>query len=277
VTTRPLLSRRSFLKVSAALGACLGWPAAAAAAQPRIASALPLPGAAHLPPDAWPAVPPCGYDLLLLPAYQAAAYIRAGGLLPLAGPRGRAHDPDGAFTWPFALHVGALRGLAAGPTRAASWAAALQSPAPWPADSRLVIGAALLRRGYSPNDPHAGHLAEAETDLLALAPRPVMTAYRAASSRAPRLAFGWVDVAAARAGALPLEGTPLVEFDWVIPRGASDPAAAQAYATRLPPAALPAERLSVPLIPLMPLPPRTAAQHAALWRRLRKINADGFG
>jgi hypothetical protein len=80
-----------------------------------------------------------------------------------------------------------------------------------------------------------------------------------------------VDLAAARASGLPLEGTPLVEFDWVIPRGAHDPAAARAHVTRLPPAALPAGRPSVPLIPLMPLPPHTAAQHAAIWRRLRRL------
>jgi hypothetical protein len=268
---RPPLSRRSFLKVSAALGASLGWPAASAFAEPRspgagfaaeapkIAAALPLPGAVHLPVGAWPERPPAGFDLLLVPAHKAAAYIRLGRLLPLPGPRGRAHDPDGAFTWPYAFQVAALSRLA--PGRAAHWAAAWQSPSPWPLDSRLVIGAALLRRGYSPNDAHAGHLAEVEADLLDLAPR-------LAASAAPSLAFGWVDLAAVSARALPLEGTPLVEYDWVIPRGAPDPAGAQAYATRLPPAVLPAGRPSVPLIPLMPLPPRAAAHHAALWRQL---------
>jgi hypothetical protein len=261
---KTVLSRRNFLKLGALLGAGLAWPAAVhAAGAPRVASALPLPGAEHLPADAWPARPPAGLDLLLVPAYVAADYIRGGHLQPLYGPRGRAHDPEGAFTWPYAHHVAALLGRR--PGQSASWAAVWQGApgARWPVDPRLVIGAALLRRGYSPNDTHAGHLAQVEADLLDLAPR-------LAGGSTPGLAFGWVDLAAVSAEALPQEGTLLVEYDWVIPLGAADPVAARAFAMRQAPAALPSGRPSVPLVPLMPLPPRAAEQHAALWATINR-------
>ncbi len=82
------LNRRGFLKLSALTGL------AAAVRLPdpglRIATALPLPGYPVTSFDAWPHRPPPGFDLLRLPAYLAAAYIRTGAVLPLARPRPRA-------------------------------------------------------------------------------------------------------------------------------------------------------------------------------------------
>ena len=73
--------------------------------------------------------------------------------------------------------------------------------------------------------------------------------------------------------ALPLEGTPLVEFDWVIPTGAMQPAAARAYVAAQPLPEPPAGPFPTRLIPLMPLPDRAQAQVAAIWARLRWLPA----
>ncbi|MCC6191481.1 MAG: twin-arginine translocation signal domain-containing protein [Anaerolineales bacterium] len=258
---RSPVSRRGFLKLSAVLGAGLGWPAALVGTRLRLGAAISWPGAETVDLRAWPAQPPAGFDLLLAPADAAAAYIRGGFLEMLKGPRGRAHDPDGAFTWPGAFQVGVLRGRRLG--RPASWAAVWDDAAsgPWPRAARLVIGAALLRRGYSPNDTHPGHLAEVEADLLARAPR-------LAAEDAPGLAFGWAGLSTVQAGDLPLEGTPLVELDWVIPRGTADAEGARRFLALQQPAVLPGGWPSQRLVPLMLLPASAAEQRETFWQRL---------
>ena len=216
--------------------------------------------------------PLSAFDLLLVPAYAAAALIERGALLPLPGPAGRAHDPEGAFTLPYARMAAALlyRG---GPPPAGLddlWRHPAQTL--WPDDARLVIGAALLRRGYSPNDTHPGRLALAQADLAEMRPR--LAADPAAALRAGRgrLAYALLDVSQLQAGGpfVPLDGGPLVEYDWVIPAGAQDPAAARHFLQALPLAgpALRAKRAQPGrrLIPLTPLPADARAQHAEIWR-----------
>ena len=164
------LHRRTFLKLSAA-GAALG---AAAYLKPlgglAVASTLPLPFPHRHFPDAEALLTRRldAFDLLLVPAYAAVELIRRNALRLIPGPPGRAHDPDGAYTLPYRTAVSALlyRGQ---PPRSLDdlW----RADALWPDSSRLVIGAALLRRGYSPNDTHSGRLAQIEQDLLDLRPR----------------------------------------------------------------------------------------------------------
>ncbi|MCC7361163.1 MAG: twin-arginine translocation signal domain-containing protein [Anaerolineales bacterium] len=274
------LNRRAFLKLGALAGvaAAVGLPDLGL----RIGSALPLAGYAVTRFDAFPQRPPPGFDLLRVPAYLAAAYIRNDALLPLDGQRGRAHDPEGAFTQPARYLAGAL--LGAGPGAARRWQQLWTQPpgAAWPNNARLVLAAALLRRGYSPNDTHAGHLAQAETDLL-LAGRPerLPDADRDLLAHLPAgpLIYALEALDGLDPAALPLEGAPLIEYDWVIPADSLRPAEARAYvaAQALPAGVVldspPHGPFPARLIPLMPLPERAQAQVAAIWARLRWLAA----
>jgi hypothetical protein len=259
------LNRRAFLKLGAAAGAAaLLRPAALGDAFPRIASALPLPvqHAYFADPDRLLAPSLARFDLLLAPAYIAAELIgrgavqAAGWATPWAA--GRAHDPDGAFTFPYRYQIAVLRNLSSGaPAGVLSWSDLLRAEGRvlWTGGGRLPIGAALLSRGYSPNDTHAGRLAQAGSDLARLA---------SATSAPARLAIEMVDAAAAGQYRLPVEGVPLIEYDWVIPAGA-DPALARSYVQSLGRPADPPALTSVRLIPLMPLPEPARRQHAEIW------------
>ena len=226
-------------------------------------------------PEALLSYPPGQFDLLLMPAYVAASLIQQGMLQVIDGAPGRAHDPDGAYTLPHSYRVGALTYADGWPVSSAPswkdlWRA--EARAVWPASARLAIGAALLRRGYSPNDTHPGHLAQAEKDLMQLQShiaagpmsRPNLTfSLTALDPRGPR-----GDPGAVR---LPIEGVPLLEYDWAIPIDAPAVAMARDFLRHLPidgPLQQSPVARAVPLIPLMPLPDMARAQHAQIWLAL---------
>jgi hypothetical protein len=275
---RPRLSRRAFLKLSA-LGAA-GWgmaPALSAPAGPRIAATLRVPFEHQFfpNPEALLAKPPVGYDLLLVPAYVAAGLIRRGRLVPLSGPRGRAHDPEGAYTMPYRYAASAVV-QRTGAALADPWDAGVA----WPSFSRLLVGAALQRRGYSPNDAHAGHLAQAGRDLAALRPALTDDPLRAldvgtaiaAMATVPLTETGTFDLDEGLAAALPPWGGVLVEYDWVIPLNAPDPEAARSFVQALPPLlAAPPLPDGVRLVPLTPLTERAQAQHTRLWAEVAHL------
>src|SRR5258708_16689209 len=140
----------------------------------RVRSALPLPGYGFLPfPEQLLQVSLDHVDVALVPAYVAARLIQISRLQPLHGPSGRAHDPEGRYTAPFAYRVAALRfpQEPAAP-KTAGWADLWSAAGStlWPAFGRVISGAALMRRGESPNDSHPGHLMEAADDLKDLRP-----------------------------------------------------------------------------------------------------------
>ena len=279
---RPSPSRRAFLKVAAsAAGLCC---LSGFQLEPglRIVSARPLPYAHRLladpdtPPDAWPPA-----DVLLLPAHAAARLIALGEALNLGGEvaarPGRPHDPDGAFTVPHSTAFAAL--VSRGGSQAArshgdaprSLAELWQADAAWPHSVRLALGAALMRRGYSPNDTHPGRLAECERDLLRLRPR--LAADPAAAVRqgsGPALA--WAEgplLAGGLSAALPLEGALFSEYDWVIPRRTARAGRALEFLRAQPSArAVPGAWLRARAVPLAPLPPEARARVATLWARL---------
>lgn len=287
----PRPSRRSFLKFSvaaaiAALALQLPDPSLNVFGFPRlrVKSALPLPGYGFLPfPERLWEWPLDHVDVALVPAYVAAKLIQNGLLRPVHGPSGRAHDPEGRYTVPFAYRVAALR-FPEGP--AAPWAAtwadlwSAESRAVWPASGRLTTGAALLRRGYSPNDTHPGHLAQAADDLGRLRPRivpEVSERFKALQRTEKPLAFVLVDPSEfgqANGLRLPAEGTMLIEYDWVITASPAQAAAARQFIAELPlttqslRSALPAR-----LIPLMPLPQAAQAQHDEIWASLAAHHA----
>ena len=268
------ISRRAFLQLSAALGAALLQQTARPSTAPRrgfahaqcaptagslsIASTFPLPFPHRYFPDAERLLDHCldAFDLLLVPAYAAVNLIRRGALQILPGVPGRPHDPDGAYTFPYLTALSALIYRGAPPSSLDDlWA----RDALWPDSSRLVIGAALLRRGYPLNDSHPGHLAQVGEDLLRLRPRLVPDPLAALHSGLASLAFTLIQVhmaemhlplpprsstaasassvsaqaaeeAGSRAGAiLPSEGAALLEYDWVIPPGARNAEAALAF------------------------------------------------
>lgn len=272
------LSRRAFLKLSAAGTA--GWslpPALAAPPAPRLASTLRVPFLHQFVPDPETLLAgvPLDLDLLLVPAYVAAGLIRRGWLLPLAGPRDRAHDPEGAFTVPYCHAVSAtLQPVGAALTD--PW----QSSAAWPSHGRLLLGAALQRRGYSPNDAHAGHIAEAAQDLANL--RPILTGDPLVALRSGAVPAALALVLVTEAGALippaglaatlPPWGGVLLEYDWVIPLSAPDAAAAAAFVRAHPPRPTSSHWPSLRLVPLTPLPERAQAQHTRLWAALRRVH-----
>ena len=281
---RSRLSRRAFLKLSAAGAAGWGlapaWSAQAAAlGAPRLAATLPVPFPHRYYPDpeALLAKHPAGFDLLLVPAYLAAGLIRRHTLQPLAGPRGRAHDPEGAYTLPYRYAASAIL-HPAGVAPSDPWQARLA----WPAFGRLLFGAALQRQGYSPNDIHAGHLAQAGEDLaalgLAITADPLATLQAGTAPAAfmpvPLLDTGEFALDEGLEAALPPWGGVLIEYDWVIPANAPDPDAALAFLETLPPA--PAKP-SLPLVPLAPLPDRAQAQHGRLWASLARPRRPANG
>ncbi len=212
------LNRRAFLKLSGALGVAAHWPVARAV---RLAATWPVtyPHRYFPNPENLLAHGVSPFEALLLPAYAAAELIQANALHTLPGTPGRAHDPDGAFTFPYHYETIAL------PLTSA-----------WPNQPRVVVGAALWARGYSPNDSHPGHLAQIEKDLLTHN-RPVRSS----------------------------AATLLIEYDWVIPQTANLESAL-AFIRNLPPARLHDHRPSA--IPLMPLPLTARHQIAAIWKRL---------
>lgn len=270
------VDRRAFLKLSGAGLAGIGLrPARAALAAPVVAATLPVPFAHRYVanPDSLLARLPAGADLLLVPAHVAAGLIQRGRLLRLAGPAGRAHDPEGAFTVPYRFAVAALvHPLDAVPDD--PWQPSLA----WPSFGRLLLGAALQRRGHSPNAPHAGHVAEAARDLLRL--RPDLAADPIAALLAGRAAAAFAPVpvnearepelAAGLAATLPPWGGVLLEYDWAIPASAPDPEAARAFVAGWPGAAAPAWPNARHFPPLMLLPRRIQAQQAALWADLTR-------
>lgn len=270
----PRTSRRSFLKLGAAVAGALSLPllrqplANPSVPTLRLASALPHPGWPLLPdPEALlqssVAARPL-VDVALVPAYVAALLIQAGRLQPLRGPAGRPHDPEGRYTLPFAYRVAALRYEDADNFPLASSWADLWSAAGSDVASvfgRVITGAALLRRGYSPNDTHPGHLAQAAADLARL-PRANPTVALVLADPA--------ELGLANGPRLPAEGTLLIEYDWIITAGpvGQDAAAARQFIERLPLATDPPLMDSpTRLIPLMPLPPSAHAQHAAIWNQ----------
>lgn len=139
------MNRRAFLKLSAGLGAALALPRFPL----RLASTLPLPFPHTFIANPDTALDLRAWDALLVPAYRAAEWIQHGQLQPLAGPPGRAHDPEGAFTRPHQFRIHRT----------------IQSQ--WP---RLAIGLALQNLGHSPNDWHTGHVAQALRHLQQRAP-----------------------------------------------------------------------------------------------------------
>ncbi len=282
----PRPSRRTFLKFGAAAAV-----AALALQLPdlsrnvpgfsllRVKSALPLPGYGFLPfPERLWESALDHVDVALVPAYVAAKLIQNGLLRPVHGPSGRPHDPEGRYTVPFAYRVAALR-LPGGPATplAATWADLWSAAgrAVWPAFSRLITGAALLRRGYSPNDTHPGHLAQAADDLGRLRPRivpEVSERFKALQRTEKPLAFVLADpseLGRANGLRLPAEGTMLIEYDWVITASPTQAAAARQFIDELPPTAQ-SLRCDLParLIPLMPLPQAAQAQHDEIWASL---------
>ena len=282
------LSRRTFLKLSV-VGGLAARLAPDPSARPAIASNLPLPFPHRYFPDAdaWLAHPQWDaylavFDVWLVPAYAAATLIQRGALRALTGERfaapGRAHDPDGAFTLPYAYAVSALLSGGAGPQSLADlWRAEWQADAVWPDAVRLVMGAALLRRGYSPNDAHSGHLAEIEKDLCALRPRlaadPTGEVRRGAASLALAPVTGLPARAPGLTTVLPVEGALLIEYDWVIPSRTPNATAALAFLRQ---AAKPAgigESVTVRLAPLAPLPTEALARRAAIWARVCHASA----
>lgn len=279
---RRCLSRREFLKGGVAGAAALCFNPWArwfgGGPLPQIASTLSLAYPHHyfadpdtLPPDAWPAC-----DVLLLPAYAAARLIARGELRHLRGEvspfLGRPHDPEGAYTLPHGVAFAVLAAPAAQAAAPRSLAELWQAGAVWPDSARLALGAALMRRGYSPNDTHPGHLAQCERDLQALRPRlspdPAAAVRQGAAALALTVAFGPALPGGLQA-ALPAEGALCSEYDWVIPRRATRVGAALAFlrgqmAAASHPAVWAARR-----VPLAPLPAEARAQHAGIWARLR--------
>ena len=282
------LHRRTFLKLSAA-GAALG---AAAYLKPvgglAVASTLPLPFPHRHFPDAETLLTRRldAFDLLLVPAYAAVELICRNALRLIPGPPGRAHDPDGAYTIPYLTAVSALLYRGAPPRSLDDlW----RADALWSDSSRLVIGAALLRRGYSPNDTHSGHLAQIEKDLLDLRPRLVPDPAAGLRSGLGRFALAPVPAAldlppvgAVSEGSggwgvmAPPEGAVLIEYDWVIPLGANNSEAALSFIANLQsaiPGSQSAIRIPHSAIPFIPIPPAALAQRAQIWVRVKRLSA----
>ena len=297
------LSRRTFLKLIAMSGAAAwlkpvvdsqpgnGFPPArdfqpGCDLQPLIASSLPLPYPHHYVPDADTLLTRrlSAFDVLLIPAYAAAALIRRGEVRALTGEHflslGRAHDPDGAFTLPHVFATGALLSRGASLNSLADlW----RADAVWPDSARLVIGAALMRRGYSPNDIHSGHMAQIEQDLRDLRPRLAADPWAEVRQGAAEFAFAPLPISAELftrgegpevAATLPTEGALLIEYDWVIPRRALNAEAALRFLRQVASEASSAfDSMAARLTPLTPLSDQTLAQRAALWARIRPFSA----
>jgi len=231
------LSRRTFLKIGLSLGLATQWPSAAG-----------LSLAAHYPFSLNALTDVRGYDLALVPADLAAELIQRNALRPLKGPPNRPHDPEGAYTIPGAQVI-------ANPPQAE-----------WPDLPRFVIGHALLRRGYSPNDTHAGHLAQIETDLLNLKPR-VRRDRQAnidlrASNTIATLIILTKQEAALSNGNMISPGALGLEYDWVIPIHSTRPHAAEDFAL----AHQTTHLLPVGVTPIASVPACTRLHHQRIWK-----------
>jgi spermidine/putrescine-binding protein len=316
------ISRRAFLQLSAALGAALLQQTARPSTAPRrgfahaqcaptagslsIASTFPLPFPHRYFPDAERLLDDCldAFDLLLVPAYAAVNLIRRGALQILPGVPGRPHDPDGAYTFPYLTAISALVYRGARPASLDDlWA----RDALWPDSPRLVIGAALLRRGYPLNDSHPGHLTQVGEDLLRLRPRLVPDPLadlrsgraslamavipasgtgmnflrRSHPSASPRSAQGATAEGLGVRIFIPPEGAALIEYDWVISLGARNAEAALAFianpqygigniAKHLRGTQYAFDASAPKLTPLTPLPAAALAQRASIWKRLKE-------
>lgn len=242
--TRPaVVTRRGFLKSGLALTAALGlveW--LTPVRQPGFASPELLRlGAAH--------------GALLVTAELAARLIHQGRLAHLAGPPGRAHDPDGAFTTPAGVSVLTVSG-------ADRLRDMLQPGGLWPADARTAVAAALLALGYSPNSESVEALAHAERALVRAQPRFVAEPAQAARATLGRHSLIWRDLGAPQ----PLDAGLAVEWDWVILADAFDPAAAEDF--------IRAQRRLVPAFPaftrtLTPLSDEASFAYQRVYERVQ--------
>ncbi len=270
------ISRRSFLKLTAVFGLA-AYDHRARISRLSLSSPLPLPVPYHFQPDpdALLARSLAAFDLLLVPAYVAAELIVRRALLPLTGPRGRAHDPEGAFTVPYAYAIGALVhwGPRAPQLAHGAWAA----EALWPAWPRLVVGTALQACGCSPNEAHAGRLAQAGQSLAGWRPRLAADPLGALKAGQTNLAYvplplnhlGEPQLPTGAGWLLPSQGSLLIEYDWVIPAGSLDPGAVRALVAELTPQVVaPPAHAPARLVPLAPLPEAARAHHAGLWASL---------
>jgi hypothetical protein len=257
-------SRRAFFKLGAALVAAATVPRPG----PSLAAAFPASATTYFQPDAEAlAAEALRFDAVLAPAYAAAGLIRAGAVRQLAGAgwRGRAHDPDGAFTLP---HVTArLMLIYRGPRPARpSLADAFQPGALWLDYGRLALSAALLRRGDSPNDAHPGRINRAAQDLADARPRFVRDPARALAAGYGQVAVALLRPEAESPGAaLPSEGVLALEFDWAVTRAAARPGAVEAVvrADARPAVPDPAS------FTLTPLPSLARRHYAEAWARVR--------
>jgi hypothetical protein len=131
-----------------------------------------------------------------------------------------------------------------------------------------------MRRGYSPNDTHAGHLAQIEADLLEAPPRLAADPGSAVGHGAAAAGFALLPASTALAPGLqaawPAEGTLVVDYDWVMPRHGLQPNSALAFLRQAASASpLPAVRPAPARhVPLTPLSADAQAQRAELWARL---------
>jgi hypothetical protein len=268
------LSRRAFLKLSAAAAAFVG------ALQPglRLATSLPIPGPHHYFPDADELLARAArFDLVLVPAYVAAGLIRREAARPLSGPPGRAHDPAGAFTVPHQVAVLALVYRGRPPARP-SLDHAFRPGALWPDYPRLAIAAALWRRGSSVNDTHPGHLARAGDDLGQARPSFVpdpLEALRRGNGDVALALLPEATLPSVPGARLPGEGRLRLEMDWLIPRASTRPE--EAAAVCLPPSSPSgprarrgetAFRLPPSSFSLSPLSASARRHYAEVWARL---------
>lgn len=270
---RTRVSRRAFLRFSSAMAGAF------AARLPRpvtILSALPLNlPHRHIPETAELLRRAPEFDAVLVPAYAAAELIRAEAVRPLPGPPGRAHDPEGAFTLPHATLVAGLvyRGA---PPPTPSLDDLWSSHALWPADMRLVIGAALLRRGYPLNDSHPGHLAQVESDLRRLRPRLTPNPLRALEAGRGVVALALLNTNDIGSAHHIIEGGFLLEYDWVIPRITLEAKSAEQFIraiSRQPSAinsSLPPAACHLPTF--CPLPAPARARYAELWANVQQAS-----
>lgn len=236
-------TRRGFLKTSLVLGAALGlaeW--LIPARQPGFVSSDVL----HLG---------AARGALLVTAELAARLIQQGRLAHLAGPPGRAHDPEGAFTTPAGISVLTVTG-------ADRLRDMLRPGGLWPDDARTSIAAALLALGHSPNSHSAGELAQAERALRQAQPDFVTDPARDARTVLGARALVWRDLGAAQ----PLDAGLAVEWDWVILADAPDAASAEDF--------IRAQRRPVPAFPaytrtLTPLSDQASFLYQRLFERVR--------
>ncbi|MBP7690689.1 MAG: hypothetical protein KA764_02175 [Anaerolineales bacterium] len=266
-------ARRAFLKLGAALAAGIGLrpSAPAGAAQPgALAAALPLDDCpCAFISDAERLTAQAGsFDAVLVPAYAAARLIQRGAARPFtlpAGAPGRAHDAAGRWTRPGATRVLALVYHGAPPAQPA-WTDVFQPHAIWPDYGRLALAAALLRRGWLPDDPHPGRWARAEADLRAAEPSLAADPVRALQAGRGAVALALVDPAAPPPGAARLPAAALrISYEWVLMRSARRPAAAEARLRHLPLVSPPGERAFT----LGGWPAAGPARLAAWWARIR--------